>query len=156
MKSLRAKNLLLAIGLTVMVGLPPGLLAETETNATAATQKTPPSLPVAKCPVDYFRELLAMNLAERKQALTNRSPESRRQIFMKLRQYEALKPAEQKLRLKVTELRWYLFPLLRAPATNRQEQLAAIPVETRQLVEDRLQLWDMVPSELQKELLDNE
>src|SRR5882724_3021639 len=115
-----------------------------------------PPLPTAKSPVGTFRELLAMNLTERKQFLADRPPEIRRQILAKLRQYEALKPAERDLRLKVTELRWYLLPLMRAPATNRLEQLAAIPKEDRQLVEDRLQVWDILPAELQKELLDNE
>jgi len=115
-----------------------------------------PPLPTAKSPVDTFRELLAMNLTERKQFLADRSPENRRQILAKLRQYEALRPAERDLRLKVTELRWYLLPLMRTPATNRLEQFAAIPREDRQLVEDRLQLWDILPPELQKELLDNE
>src|SRR5882672_922140 len=125
-------------------------------SSNSATIALAPPLPTAKSPVDTFRELLAMNLAERKQFLADRSPENRRQILAKLRQYEALRPAERDLRLKVTELRWYLLPLMRAPATNRLALLAAIPKEDRQLVEDRLQLWDILPPELQKELLDNE
>jgi len=128
----------------------------TLTNSTAANPATPPPPPTAKSPVDTFRELLAMNLAERKQFLADRSPENRRQILAKLRQYEALRPDERELRLKVTELRWYLLPLLRTPATNRLDRLAAIPKDDRKLVEDRLQLWNILPPELQKELLDNE
>jgi hypothetical protein len=73
-----------------------------------------------------------------------------------LRQYDALRPDDLELRLQVTELRWYLMPLLRAPATNRQEQLATVPKENRQLIEDRLQAWDGLTPEMQKELLDNE
>jgi len=150
------KSLLLTLVLAVS-GLPMQSDAEADAGPAAAVAPgNPPPPPAAKSPIYFFRQLLAMNLAERKQALADRTPENRRQILAKLRQYEALKPAEQELRLKVTELRWYLLPLMHSPATNRQEQLAGIPAEDRQLVEDRLQLWDIVPPDLQKELLDNE
>ena len=115
-----------------------------------------PPLPLAQSPISFFRELLAMNPAERKQALTNRSPEVRSSILAKVREYESLKPDERELRLRVTELRWYLRPLMTAPATNRAAQLAMIPGRNRKLVEDRLREWDKLPPEVQKELLANE
>jgi predicted Fe-S protein YdhL (DUF1289 family) len=93
-----------------------------------------------------------MNAAERKLALTNRSPESRSQILAKVREYESLKPDDRELRLRVTELRWYLRPLMTAPATNRAARLALIPEPNRKLVEDRLREWDEVPPDVQKEL----
>jgi hypothetical protein len=112
-----------------------------------------PPLPVARSPISFFRELLAMSPVERRQALTNRSPEIQAQILAKVREYESLKPNERELRLRVTELRWYLRPLMATPATNRAEQLAMIPEANRKLVEDRLREWDQVPSDVQKELL---
>ena len=112
-----------------------------------------PPLPFARSPISFFRELLAMNPAERIQALTNRTPELRTQILAKVREYESLKPDERELRLRVTELRWYLRPLMTAPATNRAAQLAMIPEPDRELVEDRLQEWDKLPPDVQKELL---
>jgi hypothetical protein len=115
------------------------------------------SFPISgKSPVDSFRELLAMSPYERSQSLTNRTPEARKQILAKLREYETLKPDERELRLKVTELRWYLYPLMQAPATNRVELLARIPAADRNLVEDRLREWDKLSSQAQKELLQNE
>ena len=114
-----------------------------------------PPLPVAKSPVEFFRELLAMNTAERKQALTNRSPETRRQILAKVREYEALRPDLRELRLKATELRWYLAPLLTTAPTNRAARLAAIPADDRKLVDDRLRYWDSLPSQNQAALLTN-
>ena len=86
-----------------------------------------------RSPISFFRELLAMNAAERDQALTNRSPEQQAQILAKVREYESLKPDERELRLRVTELRWYLRPLMTAPATNRADQLAMIPEPNREL-----------------------
>jgi hypothetical protein len=113
----------------------------------------PPPLPMAQSPISFFRALLAMNPVERVQALTNRTPELQTQILAKVREYESLKPEERELRLRVTELRWYLWPLMTAPATNRAALLANIPEEYRESVEDRLREWDKVPADAQKELL---
>jgi hypothetical protein len=116
--------------------------------------ETPP-LPVAQSPVMFFRELLAMNAVERKQALTNRPPENQKVILAKLREYAAMDPDRREERLQATEMRWYLEPLLTSPATNRAEELASIPVRNRKFVEDRLQEWDKLAPGLQKGLLAN-
>jgi hypothetical protein len=112
-----------------------------------------PPLPLARSPISFFRELLAKNPAERVQALTNRTPELQAQILAKVREYESLKPEDRELRLRVTELRWFLWPLMTAPVTNRAAMLAIIPEHDRELVEDRLREWDKVPADVQKELL---
>jgi hypothetical protein len=115
-----------------------------------------PSLPTLKSPISFFRELLAMPAADREQALTNRPPEVRRLILAKVREYESLKKDQRELRLSVTELRWYLRPLMTSAPTNRPVQLAMIPVKQRELVADRLREWDKLPPEAQMGLLDNE
>ena len=112
--------------------------------------------PVPQPPISFFRDLLAMSAPERDQALSNRPGEARRMILAKVHEYEALKPDEREWRLSVTELRWYLRPLMTAPAANRPAQLAAIPENQRTLVEDRLREWDKLPPEVQKDLLENE
>jgi hypothetical protein len=139
------------------------LFAGTITNAapmpsgTGTTNRSPvPPMPVLKSPVDTFRELLAMRLPERKQFLTNRPPETQKLILAKVREYESLKPDERELRLRATELRWYLLPLMSLPPTNRAARLALIPEDTRKLLEDRLAQWDLLPPEAQEEMLDNE
>lgn len=135
------------------------------TNQPVSTRtNTPAPIPIAlltfpqhgKSPVALFRELLAMTSPERSMFLANRSPESRRQILSKVCEYELFKPNERELRLKVTELRWYMWPLMNQPATNRAPLLARIPEDDRKLVEDRLREWDKLPAGVQKELLDNE
>jgi hypothetical protein len=115
-----------------------------------------PALPVLKSPVDQFRELLAMRVTERRQALTNRTPEAARKILAKVREYESLKPEERELRLRATELRWYLLPLMTEPGTNRAERLAMIPEDMRKLVEERLEQWTILPPTYQEDLLNNE
>ncbi len=116
----------------------------------------PPALPPPKSPVDTFRELLAMNPAEREASLTNRSPAIRARIFAKVREYAALDPDERELRLRATELRWYLVSLLHEAPTNRAARLAAVPDELRPLVQSRLQQWDTLPPAMQQEFFESE
>ncbi len=118
-----------------------------------APPQPPPAVPLGRCPISFFRELLPMNPVERNLALTNRPPEVRAQILAKVREYESLKPDNRELRLSVTELRWYLWPLMAGPATNRAALLLMVPKQYRELVKDRLQEWDKVPPDVQKELL---
>ncbi len=115
-----------------------------------------PTLPPLKSPIDFFREVLNRSGAERFEFLKGRSPASQRVILEKVREYEQLSPEQRELRLRVTELHYYLLPLMSVPAANRTNQLASISPEMRKLVEDRLQKWDQLSPESQKELLQNE
>jgi hypothetical protein len=135
---------------------------------TAPAQTPPPSSvnfsptavnllpPVAQSPVDFFRQLLVMSPAERNQSLTNRPPEARARILAKVREYQALDPDERELRLRATELRWYLMPLLRMPPDEREARLALAPPDLRELVKPRLTQWDLLPPPLQQEFLAND
>jgi hypothetical protein len=114
-----------------------------------------PPTPTPQSPVNYFRQLLAMSPAERNHSLTNRTPEARARILAKVREYQALTPDERELRLRATELRWYLMPLLRSPAAERDEQLAQVPGDLRELARTRLTQWDLLPPPLQQEFLAN-
>jgi Protein of unknown function (DUF3106) len=109
-----------------------------------------------KSPVDFFRQLLAMTPDERNDFLTNRPPEIRARILVKVGEYEALGPNECELRLRATELRWYLMPLLRESPTNRPARLAQVPDDVRELVQSRLEEWTILPPSLQQEFLENE
>lgn len=112
--------------------------------------------PPAKSPVDLFRSLLAMGPIERRDFISKRPAAARKLILAKIQEYEGLQPEQRELRLRVTELRWYLLPLLRASAVDRAARLATIPEDLRGLVEARLQQWDQLSPEVQKQLLDNE
>jgi hypothetical protein len=133
------------------------LAAQTVPTPLAMTTATNvPALPYVKSPVDLFRDLLAMSPIERKNYLTNRPPQIRERILVKLHEYEVMDPNERELRLTATELRWYLPPLMRLQPADRAMRLAAIPPDTRKLVEDRLNQWDLLPPALQQEMLANE
>jgi len=106
-------------------------------------------------PVALFRELLSMSGPECAQRLADRPPGNRRLIKDKLAQYKMLNPNERALRLSATELWWYLFPLMNQGATNRDEQIKALPADLQQSVRDRIQEWDKVPPAVQKEFLEN-
>jgi hypothetical protein len=115
-----------------------------------------PPLPHVNSPVDLFRELLAMTPAGRENYLTNRPSGIRNRILAKVREYEALEPNERELRLRATELRWYLLPLLHESPTNRAAQLAAIPEDLQPLVKNRLRQWDILPPPLKAEFLESD
>jgi len=120
-----------------------------------ATNRLPP-LPTIQPPVVFFRQLLVMAPAERNHSLTDRPPEVRTRILAKVHEYELLGPDERELRLRATELRWQLTPLLRVPPAARGSQLALVPEEMRGLVQARLVQWDILPPPLQQEFLAND
>lgn len=110
----------------------------------------------AKSPVALFRQLLAMTPDARKKAIASRPPEIQERILEKLEEYEILPEGLREMRLRETELRWYLRPLMDEPRTNRAARLALIPEDERKLVEQRLQYWDLLPPSLQEEWTNDE
>ena len=161
MNWLSGKYLSLAVALSFAQSLAGLALAQnSETAAPLAQPNTYAASRSApqrhKSPVEQFRELLAADPAERAALLAKDDPATRKKKIAKLQEYEALEPEERELRLQVTELRWYLWPLLNTPVAKRAAQLALVPPDFRQLVEDRLKWWVMFPPDMQKELLENE
>jgi Protein of unknown function (DUF3106) len=110
----------------------------------------------SRSPVALFRQLLAMTPQEREACLTNRPPQIRERILAKVKEYEAMAPDERELRLRATELRWYLLPLMRDSPSNRAAALAQVPADMRELVKTRLNQWIILPPQLQQEFLENE
>jgi hypothetical protein len=121
-----------------------------------AVETAPPPLPEVKPPIEYFRALLLLSPTERERALAERSPEQKKILLAKCKEYELMTAEERDLRLAVTELRWYLVPLMRLAPAERGELLKRVPVEKLPLIEDRLRQWDALPAGQQKEFLENE
>jgi hypothetical protein len=114
------------------------------------------NVPALSSPVDFFRQLLALPPEAQEKALAARPPAARERIAAKLAEYQALDPDERELRLRATELHWWLMPMLRAPAAERAARLAQVPANLRELVESRLMQWSILPPPLQDEILSNE
>lgn len=132
-----------------------GLFHCTIASAQTSRNITPPN-PTLRSPVDSFRALLVMPIAERRQFIATRNTNAQERLVQKLREYQSLSPEDRELRLKATELRWYLQPLMRSPATNRPAQLALIPDGMRDMVAVRLQQWDRFPTAVQQMFLTND
>jgi hypothetical protein len=115
-----------------------------------------PPLPTELSPVGVFRKLLVMSPAEREELLATRPPETRTRILVKVQEYETLDPDERELRLRATELRWYVMPMLKMPQADRGERLAQVPAELQSSVKSRLMQWDLLPPPLKEEFLTNE
>lgn len=143
----------LALAAVVSASAQNAPFAPTENNLSAPTSLL---LPPTNSPVDFFRQLLAMSPEAQDACLTNRSPVARARILAKLAEYQALNPDERELRLRATELRWWLLPLLQTPASERATRLAKVPTDLRELVESRLTQWTILPPPLQNEILNNE
>ncbi|MDR3459162.1 MAG: DUF3106 domain-containing protein [Verrucomicrobiae bacterium] len=145
---------------TVIFCLAAGMAVFTASAQTRPALPMPPSVllmpPVPQPPVVLFRELLMLSPMERYNALTNRTPEARARIMAKVQEYLKLDPNERELRLRATELRWYLTPLFRTAPADRAGRLAQMPEEVRGLAESRLAQWDLLPPALQQEFLDND
>jgi hypothetical protein len=117
-------------------------------------QSAPGAPSSTKSPVALFRELLAMSQQERMEAIAIRPPDIQKRILEKLNEYEILPNELRELRLRETELRWYLRPLMDEPQTNRPTALAKIPDELRDEIASRLQVWDLWPEALQQQFKD--
>jgi Protein of unknown function (DUF3106) len=145
----------LPLALAVAVGVAGSLRAQPappSAHPASAAAYLPP-LPHLSSPVAQFRELLALSPAARESRLTNRPPEIRRRILAKLQEYDAMNPDDRELRLRNTQLRWYLVFFMGIPPANRATQLAEVPETDRQFVKDHLDQWDRLPEEEQKEIL---
>jgi hypothetical protein len=110
----------------------------------------------AVSPVETFRKLLALSPAQREQFLTNYPAARRERIQAKVEEYQLLPLDLREVRLQMTELRWYLLPMLDLPRTNRAERLEQIPEPYRQLVASRLEEWDLWPPDLRDEVIQYE
>ena len=154
----RVRSIIFSLAALAVFSLPAQNLPPLPGPTISSANLLPPPLPLLQppSPVNYFRQLLAMPPAERNRSLTNRSPEVRARIQAKVREYLALTPDDRELRLRATELRWYLTPLFRAAPPERATRLAQVPDELRGIVESRLAQWDLLPPPLQKEFLDND
>src|SRR3954464_7477640 len=112
--------------------------------------------PLPPSPIDEFRQWLHMTPPKREKELHDWPQDKRIVLRDKLRAYEQLSPEERERRLRMLELRWYLRPLMSAPVDQRERLIKTIPGRLHALVLKRLKEWDTLPTETQKEILQNE
>ena len=67
-----------------------------------------------------------MKPQQREEAIANRPPGVQKRILEKLNEYELLPEGFRELRLRETELRWYLRPLMDEPRANRSASLSRV------------------------------
>ncbi len=138
------------LGLSLFIGVQSVVIAQSEPAAPM------PPLPKAHSPVEYFRRLLAATPAEREEMLKDRTEAQRTVISEKINEYIILPPPMREWRLKATELRWYLMPLMQLEPERRSARLSMIREEDRALVVLRLQQWDSLPPREREEMLNSQ
>lgn len=121
----------------------PAVPGSTGVNAVAGGGSTP---------IDFFRQLLAAPAMVREALLATRPAAERAVLLAKVREYEALPPAERELRLNATQMRWHVKVLLATEAPRRREYLAGLPPVERAVLERRLKDLELLPARLQNEV----
>ncbi len=121
----QGRRWLLALATAAMIASSAAAQNATNFFPHAKLSPVPAMLMPPPSPIDHFRHLLALPPPQREAALANKTPVVRQQILAKVNEYAALDPTERELRLRATELRWYLIPLMRAAPGDREAQLAA-------------------------------
>ena len=104
----------------------------------------------------YFRELLAMNPLDRAAELSGRPESQRAALEAKVAEYAAMTATDRELRLRATELRYFLLPLMKLAPEERTARVQEVPEDIRDLVEDRLMQWTLIPPPLREQLLENQ
>jgi len=122
----------------------------------SATSPARPSTRSAKASFDFFRLLLAASPAEREKLLAGKNQKDRESLLEGLRKYDELRPEVRELRVNAMELRFHIAWLMPLAPSNRIGHLQNVPPRQRSLVEERLRIWDQLPTEEQKELLEKE
>jgi hypothetical protein len=107
-------------------------------------------------PVEYFRGILGMTPAQREGALAAKSPEERRVILEKVREYEALPRDVREARLRQTEFQWNLITLMRLDPKDRARQMKQISPLNLPMIMGQLNQWDELPGATRKALLENQ
>jgi hypothetical protein len=107
-------------------------------------------------PIAYFRGLLGMTPEERERVLADKTPKEREHVLAKIDEYENLPREIREERLRHTELHWHLLTLLRLSPAQRQERMKEISPLYAPMLSQQLALWDRLPGDTRKALLDNE
>ena len=130
------------------------LLAAAETIV--AVPMMPPQPSLASTPIDFFRQLLAAGAADRERLLAAKSADHRRVLEKNLGDYETLPTEDRELRLLAMEFRFRLTSLLRTPAAIRATRLQTAPEKDQPLLAERLRIFEGLPPEYQRQVLENE
>lgn len=144
----------------MVCSLTPGLVRGQEQPAVAPIQTKPapnlPPVPTVRPGIDFFRQLLEASTQDRENLLSSKTPGQRKTLEAGLRSYLAMTPEERELRLRTMEVRYHLTVLRGMAPSNRVQRLKSLPEKDRPLVEDRLRIWDQLPSEDQRAALEYE
>jgi hypothetical protein len=111
--------------------------------------------PFPQSPVGQFRDWLKLDEANRAAALSDKPEPVRRILLAKLAEYDAMDLEQREVRLRATELQYYVRPMLQSSPHERSRRLDQLPEEYRPLAEERLAQWDALEAATRAELLTN-
>jgi hypothetical protein len=139
-----------------------GLVVIVAAAGSQTPSPTPPAAPLppvaasASAVTDLWRRVLAMDDAQREAFISSKPAASQAFLRSKVQEFLVLPPEKREMRLRALELRAYMLPLMRLPAPARAQQIEQLPSDKRSDVKKRLLTWDIMPPQLQKDVLENE
>jgi hypothetical protein len=112
--------------------------------------------PLSPSPIDLFRRLLATNETGRAQFTAGKAEPMKQYIESRIREFEIMPVNQRDAKLQALELRWYMPQVMKLKPADRASRLETVPEPMRSIIRQRLLLWDILPPQLQQEVLDNE
>ena len=109
--------------------------------------------PIPPSPIEDFRRWLKLSAPEREKELAAYPEEKRKVLQAKLGTYERMPQEKRDAQLRMLELRWYLTPLMNAPAAERGNFLEIIPARLHDPIKARLKHWDGIEEATRREIL---
>lgn len=118
--------------------------------------RTAPMPPLSPSPIDLFRRLLATNVTGRDQFMSGKSAAMRQYLESRIHEFEVMPADERNAKLQALELRWYMPRVMKLKPAERASRFETVPEPIRSIIRQRLLQWDILPPQLQQEVLDNE
>ncbi len=97
-----------------------------------------------------------MNSEDREKARSGKSDKQRSYLRRELQKYDEMPKEERETELQKLRVWYYVRDLVKHPVESRKDAVAVLPENERALVEVRLRRWDLLPQDLQKEIMENE
>jgi len=103
--------------------------------------------------LDYFQRLLTMEDSDRDRSLSRKTEGQQTFLRGELEKYDAMSIEDRETALQSLRVWYYLRELVKAPADVRQAVLEAVPEIDQTMVRTRLARWDLLPPDLQEQVM---
>lgn len=134
----------------------PGAVSRPAARMSSAAQNSVNKVKEVRSRLNRFQRLLSISADERENELASKSDKERAFLRRELQKYDQMAKEDRETALQGLRVWYYVRELVKHPVETRADALPVIPEAERKLVEVRLRRWDLLPNDLQQEILANE